>query len=63
MMRMVTMMAWLSPTLLAAWGRVIVGRSFGWEEDHVIGVTQRHELQALNQITVPRGSGAAIRDP
>jgi hypothetical protein len=44
MMRMVTTMAWLSPTLLAAQEGVVVGRSSRWEEDHVIGVTQRHEL-------------------
>jgi hypothetical protein len=34
------------PTPLAAQKGVAVGRSSRWEEDHVVVVTQRHELQA-----------------
>jgi hypothetical protein len=44
--RAMIMMARTPPTPLATRRGVAVGRSSGWEEDHVVVVTQRHELQA-----------------
>jgi hypothetical protein len=44
--RVMSMMARSLPTPLAARRGVVVGRSSGWEEDHVVVITKRHELQA-----------------
>jgi hypothetical protein len=46
MMRVVTMMARLPPTPLTVRRGVAIGQSSGWEEDHVVVVIQRYELQA-----------------
>jgi hypothetical protein len=44
MTRAMTMLAWMPPMPLAVRRGVAVGRSPGWE-DHVVVITQRHELQ------------------